>query len=630
MDPPWAIGDTEVVDAVNVDWYQTRLGVKRNGEATVTVSFSSGGPMTNVMSLYRHVPGTNEGAAELWITDDQTAGARKLARMAGATTFAEVTKKDPMTAAAPFADVCSTSTNAKHVMAYESAVDRLHLWDGATMRRAGLGAPTGNAVADQGGGAYAAVIRYYRTRWTEQVGGITVRRSEPSPISTFTPSGGGTAARVSRSAAPAEGETHWELEASTDGVTFYRIATIVIATTFYDDSAATTTYNLSPLSQLTGTYTVQKSYRFIAADQNRLLGFGSFTATDKQSRIEYSAVLGSLDVGDIERVDTTVGWYADLDEADSGVPTGLGGPCNGAFLAFKERQTWLGTPTGNVDRPYNWAAISKSVGALSQQSIVRGEDESGNPAIYWMSLRGAYRWGVRGLEYIGYGVEDLLLGPSDTIRLVTLALGPLAHSCYYQDKRQVWFWVAVNSNPSAVPYALLKYDIASGGWSRSPTVTDTTLSMAWCATLFANTLGATMSKDLKPYISTASLGGTATLFKADTGVASTRAYIVTKAIEPGGPGRTGEVGEAVLLAAVSAGVTITVSVSGDFGSQSMSGTALLTAIGAETRVQVPVIGSALSEIAFVQYTIGDAAAVATAWNLDRVVVPIGPHQAVSG
>ena len=46
-------------------------------------------------------------------------------------------------------------------------------------------------------------------------------------------------------------------------------------------------------------------------------------------------MVGSLDVGDIERVDTTTNYRLGLDENDSGVPTGLKGPCTDASSRSK-------------------------------------------------------------------------------------------------------------------------------------------------------------------------------------------------------------------------------------------------------------------------------------------------------
>lgn len=619
-DPPWAVKDTECVDAVNVDFYKSRLGNKRSGMLQPTTTGTTRTGTTS--SLFRHVPSTDETLAELWAVDDTATPI--IERLAGGTVWSVPTLKDAPTGNGW--DFTAASINGKLILAYKSAQGRLHGWDGATVRRLGLAAPAAPAVANTGGGAYAAVLRYYRLRWTVQSGGITIRRSEPSSFASFTPSGAGTAARITQAAVANEGETHWEVEASTDSFTFYLLATVVIGTTTYDDSAAVTSYSTGTLSDVTGKYTLQKSYKFIAADQNRLLGFGSHTATDKQGRIEISAVIGASNVGDEERVDTTINSFIDVDENDSGVATGLAGPIFGAYFAFKDRQVWQLTATGQTSQPYRQEAISKSIGAISHHAICRGEDKNGNAALYWMSHRGPYRWSINGLEYIGRNVEDYILGGNATINLG--AAKAVARVIYHADKRQVWMWWATGASDD--PNVCMFFDVQTSGWTRVPS-TDA-LANVRCAVMFANTLGAAMSRDLKPYVG--QTGAVTRIWKADTGTddngALFKSFILTKAIEPGTPGFYGGVGDSTLLAKTSAGVTISDIVTADFGVQTVTGTASLTADGAETRVTRRIMGSALSgDVKFIQHQIGDAAAVANSWTLDRLVTTLAKKEATA-
>lgn len=623
LDAPWAIKDTECVDAVNVDFYKARLGNKRGG--MVDAAFTGTAPTGISSSLARHVPTTSEAAAELWIVDD--AGTPNIKRVAGGTAYSAPTLQDNPTGNGW--DFTFASINGKLMMAYKSGQGRLHCWDGSTVRRTGIAAPAVSTVANTGAGAYAAVLRYYRTRWTTQVAGVTTRRSEPSPFVAFTPSGGGTAARVTSPASPGEGDTHIEFEASGDSTTFYLIATVAQGGGgFYDDSAATSSYSLNPLSDLTGKYQLQKSYKFIAADQNRLLGFGSYTTTDKQNRIEISAVIGSADVSDEERVDTSaVNSIIDLDENDSGVATGLCGPMFGAYFAFKDRQFWQLTATGLTAQPYRQEALSKSIGAIAHYAICRAEDSLGNAALYWMSHRGPYRWSISGLEYIGKGCEDYVLGGNATINLSATSVA--ARCVYHADKRQVWFWWATGSSND--PNVGFIFDVQSGGWTRVPT--GDKWANVRCAVMFANTMGASMSRDLKPYVG--QTGGTNRVYKADTGVddvgTAYKAYITTKAQEPGGAGFYGGVGDSYLLAKAAVGVMITDTITADFGLQTQTGVASLTPTEHnETRVSKRLEGSALhGDVKFTQHTIGDAVAVANTWTLDRLITVHDRHDAVS-
>jgi len=630
FDPPLSLAKNEAADMVNVDLYQTHVARKRNGGVTFTTT--SAPPVSVVDTLIRHVPGVSDSDAELWMCDSS----KVITRMAAGTTFASPTIKDAVTGN-PW-DVVGLSINGLLSLAYDDgngATGRHHVWDPVanSIRRAGIHSPTAPTVADGGGvGTYAAVLRYYRQRSTVQVGGITVRRSEATASVAFTPDGAHLNATITLGAGSSEGDTHFEIEASLDNATFYRITTVTVATATYADSAATTTYNTNPLSAATGVYTLQRPYKFTAGDQNRHLGYGSYYSADKQSRIEFSAVAGSLDVGDVERVDTTTNYFVDLDEADSGGPTGIGGPINGAYFAFKFKQTRMLTPTGQTSLPFQVTVLSKTVGCVAHKSICVAEDEYGRPAIYWMSHRGPYRYGANGLQYIGKGVADYILGPTATIYLVSPDQR-LAHTIFHQDKRQVWFFVTTTTGFAAASRSLLIYDVDTGGWTR---FTGTKFASAVCSVMFSNTPGATMSLDLKPYIGVDANGSSNTIFKYDTGTTDPegnfQAYILTRAIEPGGTGFYGEVGNAVISAPVASGVTISTTAVGDYGQngKNATGSNVLTAVDSETRVTRVMEGSALTgDLITVQHQVGDDTAVSNSWSLDRLIVPMARRGPVS-
>jgi hypothetical protein len=620
-DAPWAIADDECADAVNVDFYKSRLGNKRGGMSDPGLTNS---PFTGILSsLFRHVPSVDETQAELWGVDST----RTIGRLAGGTAWSTPTVVDGLASASW--TVTAASINSLLVLAYDSGLPRLHLWDGSTVRRAGLAAPAAPVVSNTGSGSYVAALRYYRIRFLEKVGSDIRRSSEPGTYTSFTPNASALAARVERPALIGEGETHWVVEASTDSITFYQIATHPITTTEHDDSAATSSYssNVNTLSPLTGTFTLPKSYKFVAADQGRLLGFGSWTQTDKQNDIEVSAVIGSRDEGDAERIDTTINYRIGLDENDSGVPTGLKGPVLGSFMAFKNRQAWLLTPTGQTSQPYRQDNISKSIGAVGNNAIDIGDDKRGNSAAYWTSHRGFYRWSVDGLKYIGQGMEDYVLGPTETINL---AANVVAVTRYHADKRQVWCWWATGD--SLFPNQCAFFDVQTEGWTRIPS--SDLLANIRCAVMFSNTIGAAMSRDLKPYVGQSQ--GENRIWKADTGTDDVgtpfQAYVITKAFEPGGPGFYGEVGDAELLAKASTGVTITDTVTRDFGAETKTGTADLTPTadeGAATRVSRRLEDSAFGGCRFVQHQLGDAEPVSNRWTLDRLIVPFVKTEAAS-
>lgn len=515
----------------------------------------------------------------------------------------------------------------------EDSTDRLHVFDPDQnqIRRTGLAQPSAPTIANTGSGSYAATLRYYRVRYTQQQGGITVRRSEPSASQSFTPSGSGTAARVTRPSLLSEGETHWEVEASRDNVLFRLVATVASTTSTYDDTSTSYT---GTLSAETGVYRVQKSYRYIAADQNRLLGFGMWNSASKQNRIEISAVVGSLDVGDAERVNATKSYTIDLDENDSGDAMGLGGPIFGAFFAFKERQTWMLTPTGNVDSPYRAEAVSKSIGCIAPKSIVRGEDEQGNPALYWLSHRGPYRYGLKGLEYIGQNIMDLTQHGS------FIPTTYPCHAQFFSDKRQVWFWATLGAG--ATTEYVYVYDVR-GAWS----IFLGDLAFARCSAMFARDLD-TSKDDLVPFIGlhTYSQGSANNLIyqtdvdSADDNGVGFLTSLETKWLEPGGPGRFGTTGDITLigtnLQTRQDSGNLNFTVSGDTESRAGTARTLTTMTsrsvswsGAPTTLEITrVENSGLSHQRFVRFRLWDTYDTTGGWTVDRITIPI--MQALEG
>lgn len=618
-DPPHAIAEGECTDAVNVDWYKAPLGRKRGGSTALSMT---GSTFTGtVSSLGRHIPTSDATAAELWGSDD--AATPIINRLAGGTTWAAPTLKDNPTGNGW--DFSYASSGGKNFIAYKSAVNRLHCWDGSTVRRTGLPQPAVPTVANTGAGTYAAIRRYYRIRWTKQVAGITTTRSEPSTSVVFTPSGTGTAARVTQSSVPGEAETHWEVEVSLDNANFFVLSAVAIATTTYDDSAATSSYSANTVSPTIGLYTAQPSYRFIAVDQNRLLGFGSYTSTDKQNRVEISDIVGGLNISDNERV--PLGSYVDLDENDSGAAVGLMGPVLGAYFAFKETQTWKLTPSGNPTNPYTQTAISKTIGAAGPNSMCVGEDEFGNPCIYWVSFRGIYRYGSNGLEFIGGGVADMIIGPTSTINLSASKV--IAHCKYHTLRRQVWFWISVGSEnepqSTVLVYSVGRYGgflaptsgQQSSGWSRF----NGPVSKARASVVFAATVGASMSRDTRIYIAQSnavnSVWKTDSAALDDAGTAF-QAYVTSKAYAPWRHTMQGAtINRSFIMATAASGVIITQTLNGDFGDQTSSDTVNLTPGGSETRVIRRFTDCRMADCNYLQFTWGDATAVANAWQLEQ-------------
>lgn len=627
-DPPMSLRADQAVEMLNVDWKGTTFARKRGG--SVSVSLSGGTAFGGwVGFLHRHVPGADDAAAELWGWDSD---GTPLKRLTGGTTWADVTLDDA-TISSPWLH-SAASFNGKLYLAYDTSVDRLHAWDpdlgSPRVRRVSFATPAAPTVANTGAGAYAATLRYYRVRWLHLNGTTVTRRSEPGPSQSFTPSGTGTAARVTQPTVAGEGETHWEVEASTDNATFYRLSQVAIATTTYDDSAATSTYSSNALSDPSGMHSGWPSVKYLLTDGNRLIGAGAWEPSGaisggKSSRVWFSPVLGSADSGDDERVpnQTNQKNWVDLNEKDGGAITGLGGPLNGIVYAFKQHDIWKLRPTGDVAAPYLPRKIRDDIGCIFHQSITIGEDQVGRPALYFYSHRGPYRVTMEGsIEYLGRDNEV-------TWQSVNLGAAIPVVALYYPALHQVWWWIATDGVND--PDVKMVFDVQKGypdeqgqirgGWLKH---TGTSADVG-SACLFSNTLGASMSKDLKPYggvISSTVVVKCDTTDLEDPGV-DFQAYIKSRpVITAGDLGRKVGLAEPYLLAKALSGVTLTLTTDRDFGAETRTHTATLTASGSETRVLKKFEGGEVGEADVIQVQIGDGAAQEGAWSIDALVVPV--------
>ncbi len=639
-DPPMQLPANQAVEMLNVDWKDATLGRKRGGSASVAVSGGtamSGG----VQALARHVPGTDETAAQLWALDG--AGSPVFHYLTAGTTWADRATDDAVSTRPQ--DAVGVSFNGKLFWAFDTAQDRLHVYDpglaSPRVRRVGLTPPAAPAVADQGVGAWPAVTRYYRCRWIQKTGSIVTRRSEPSAVTTFTPSGAGLASRVTEPAAANEGETHWEIEFSTDQTTWYvfvgedaphAASAFAIANTTADDNVAVP--SAYAIGAQTGTYSLVPSAKYLITDGNRLLMAGAWessgaTSGGKNSRVWFTPVLGSTDKADDERIPNQSfqkNWV-DLNENDGGGVAGLGGPINGVPFAFKYRQVWKLIPTGDVAQPYIPKKLRDDVGCIAHKSIAIGEDHAGRPALYFMSHRGPYRivmdQGAHVIQYLGRDNEVLWrsmnLGASTVV----------SHSVFHPELHQWWVWVATGSSND--PDVRMMFDVqrgfpdengqVRGGWAKN----DGLSAGARCSCLFSNTLGASMSRDLKPYMGRSS--GT-TLLKCDTtdlddaGTAFQARIKSRPIVATGELGRKHGLEEPYVLAKASAvGVSITLTTDRDFGKETRTHTVALSPDATETRVFRRFEGGGIGEADVIQVEVGDVAAQSGAWTLDALVVP---------
>lgn len=628
---PLAVPLNKAREMKNVDLYRSEFARKRGG-ADATFDSTTGEAFTGTLStLIRYIPGADPTAAQFWAIDN--AATPVLQRLAGSTVWSSPTLKDNISGNAQ--NVIGATLNSKLYLAYDSAVDRLHVWDGSTVRRTGLATPAAPTVANQGVGTYAATLRYYKVAYAELVGSTVIRLSELSSATSFTPSGTGASARVTKPTAINEGETHWLLYGSADGDIYYLLAETAVGTTTYDDSLNPVDYSGRDAPAPAGQQTNWTSVKYLLSTGNQLLGAGSWESGGKNNRVWYSGFTGQfaeVDCDEIVPQTTEISNYVDLDENDGGVITGLGGPLDGRPIVFKRNQVWRLVPTGLDNPVYQPRPIFKGsgIGCIRHQTIINAEDETGAPAVYWLSDIGPYRLGANGPQALVDDIQDLW----DTVNLA--ASNVVAHGVYHAALRQIWWWVATNNSND--PDTKLVYHVRDGqptadgrvrgGW----TVHDGVSAAARCSVMMSNTLGATMSRDLKPYIG-ASAG--TTILKCDTSATSDagttfQAYVDLPERHFAGLARRCIVGEPIVLGNVGS-QSLSVTLTGNYGQTTgRTASVSMAATGSETRALRVVEGVAYGDTAgSVQIRVGDAAASTQTWTIDALVVPIEPAEDVS-
>ena len=622
-DHPLALPDNQVAAAVNIEWRGDALmGRRRNGSTTFAVAASAGG---SIGSLVRHIPATTETESELWLAT--SASASNLYQNDNGSWTARAVKSNMASSSFEFV---GASFNGKLFFCYNNAAGtRAQVWDGTSIRYVGLGTPAAPTAANAGVGTFTGT-RYYKVAYTVQSGGSTVRRSELSTALTFAPSGTGASVTVTKPASISEGETHWEVYASTDNSLFYLVATTVVGTTTYSDTATSYSGTLEPVA---GTNTVPVSARYVQVDEARVLWASDWAGT-YGSRVWFSAILGSTGIGDDERIPQTITQsnYIDLDPKFGGDLTGMAAPMNGVTYCFKTSQIHKIIRTGNVTKPYVSSLVTNSVGCLYHRTICWGVDEYGHPALYFLDRTGPYRiTNSRGLQFLGTDIE----GQWDLVEVdaVGFAATPIAHGVFYPKKKQVWWWVTLTGG--SAPTVLIVFDIRNawtdqqgrtrGGWS----IYDGEMASALCSVAFSEDTDGTAIR-LKPWT-----GNTSTrLLKCDVDDVTTdnnstfKAYLTTRQIQVAPAHATANVTGLELLSSAD-GVEIEIGVLGDWGKVVRQETVtpylppadpssdLTVATKGYTRVDVE-----LPEVKTIQLTIGDKEATSASWALDTLDIVV--------
>lgn len=626
---PYAILPDQCAEAINIDFFRTSLARKRNGASSIGMT---GATFTNgISSLFSHVAESDQAARELWSVDDgsATATTNRINRLTAGVVWANMTLVD-VVSTTPW-QVNFVTHNGKLVLTYDSPVNRLHEFDpltsGTTVIRMGLaGQTTAATVANTGAGAYPATIRYYKVAFATINGAATYRKSDLTPSVSFTPSGAGTHARVTRPTAPGETETHWLLYASPVNADFTLLATVAIGTTTFDDNTLPAAYD-GELAADPGAFTCPPSGKFLALNDNRLIIGGAWETTAGDAmfpsarRVYWTSALGSTDQGDDERISNTSSTksYADFEEALNGISPAI----QGSNYIFSYNSQWKFVSTSVPGAPFIKYRIGGAKGCIEHKTIIEGEDEDGDPCIYWLSPQGPMRKSKNGDQSMVDDVADIW----DTVNLAATRM--VGHGVFHKDRHQIWWWVATGSSND--PDTILVFDTRLGvsgagvvkkGWSEFTG----TMASARCSTMMSNTLGASMSRDLKPYLGK---GSSTAVWKCDDTAQTTdagtqfQAYIKTRPYTPWGIGMTGGMQEEALISAkIEVGTNIDLTINRDFGIETRTSSTFIIAAGAETRVTRLFENSAIADCSAVQFQIGDSGATTNPWTLDLFQVPL--------
>lgn len=615
---PLSLAEDQCTEATNVEWVTSELGERRRGATAIDLTGSVLAGADRITFLHRHLPSIDVEQAELWafgVTDAPPTGVLAYKDTIWHT-VAPVDAIDPLD---PYT-IQGQTLHGKLFLAYRSGVDRLHVWDGTSLRRAGLAEPDAPTVSNTGSGSFTGT-RYYRVRYTVQSGGTTVIRSEPSETVTFTPSGSGAAARVTKPASIGENETHWEIEASVDRANFYRIATQPVGTTTYDDSV-----DYSPgygvlgftLAEDVGDYSLIPSARFLTVDEDRLIWAGSFEDNALSSRVGWTPVFGAGGVGNDERLELDADPFVDLDTFEGGPITGLSDVVNGYFFATKLSRVYQFKRRGVRTSAYEATLLTTKRGALPG-SLVTAFDAGGNPAFFCLDPD------VGPCIISGRGVQPCGLDLPATWRSVNLDASSLVcRGLYYPEAQQIHWWIATGDSP--VPNLRLVLHVAamlSGredemrrGWARWTGPSSEALAVC----LFSDNIDAQTfrSRRLVPFVGVA---GNGLIWRTDTGSDDNgtdyQASMTTRPFVHGNVLHQFESKNGAIIGAAATGASVVIRAIGNFGTVSKEvGLVDFTPASGEGDTVIRTLDNlSLSELRTLQVQVADGPVPGERWEL---------------
>lgn len=385
----FTLDGTGVLEADNLNFLQDAFCSMRNAFSSEALTDS--GLAGEIQWVGRHV--TNDGDQELWAAANDSGSVTCARRVSGV--WSPVTLIDTPVGAS-LSQMHSVTFNGKLYLAYDSAENRLHLWDGTAVRRVGLNVSGAGSAANLGSGSYAATARYYRFSQRIKVGADIVVESELSDAISFTPSGSGTAARITKPTT-VDSATHWVvyglIGAAGDTYDLYEeIAEVANATTFYDDSTNPSDYDGDAPPVLLSNVP-PPSAKYLATDGSRLIMAGAWETSGSagetdpaQNRVWLSRPLRATDIGDDEVVPD--GLY--LNMGDAGPCTALGTIYTDIYV-FKIGSVNKLVPTQDDEGPFTRVLISENFGTVGQRCVANGETEDGFSCIYFADDHAVYR-----------------------------------------------------------------------------------------------------------------------------------------------------------------------------------------------------------------------------------------------
>jgi hypothetical protein len=267
--------------------------------------------------------------------------------------------------------------------------------------------------------------------------------------------------------------------------------------------------------------------------------------------------------------------------------------------------------------------IDSSVGAVSHQSIVIGNDRNGRPCAYFLDpVKGPYTvGGVDGLRWVGKDVADLW----ENVNLE--ASNVVAWGEWFPELNQVWFGVAHDYNGALVndPKLIMVLDVTEltpdedgdlrGGW----TTYEDGIASARCACMFSDTLAATRSRSRVPYLG-ADVGST--LSKYDPSVNTDRGTGFASQVTSGAravQSRSMELRRAYVVSSAHAATSLVQTLrANDDPARDVTSTVLVAPVGTETSVIRKFEDAAMQDAWTFRITLGDAGASSNAqWHMKQ-------------